>query len=228
MTFSIVGRDLDNQTTGVAIASVFPSVGAVCPYVGDGFAFSSQAWDAGYSYGGAITEIVKNDISLPTACEVVLSERDGAAGTQLHGMALDGESFVYTGELSNEWAGHETGPNHTAAGNLLVGQEVIGAMGQTFEQTEGKLEGRLLAALEAGENEGGDRRGDNLSAALLVHGSEPKLYRNLRVDEPGDPISGLRRAYETALETEQTNEASDNEKWGVDPPESLNTYEIKY
>ncbi|OIB58097.1 DUF1028 domain-containing protein [Natrialba sp. SSL1] len=228
MTFSIVGRDPDSQTIGVAIASVFPAVGAVCPYVGDGVAFSSQSWDSGYSYGGPITNMVENDISLPTACETVLSERDGAAGTQLHGIDMDGNSFVYTGEKSKEWAGHATGPNHTAAGNLLIGDAVIEAMGRTFERTDGRLEERLLAALEAGEDEGGDKRGNNLSAALLTHGPEPKLSRNLRVDDPGNPIDGLRRAYEVALETDRANEDSDNEAWGENPPASLDTYEIKY
>ncbi len=227
MTFSIVGRDPDSQTIGVAIASVFPSVGAVCPYVGDRVAFSSQSWDAGYSYGGPITNMVENDISLPIACETTLSERDGAAGTQLHGLDMDGNTFVYTGEKSKAWAGHSTGPNHTAAGNLLVDGTVIEAMGQTFERTNGRLEEQLLAALEAGENEGGDKRGNNLSAALLVRGPEPRLSHNLRVDDPGNPIEGLQRAYETARKADQTNEV-DADAWGKNPPKSLDTYEIKY
>ncbi|WP_255171713.1 DUF1028 domain-containing protein [Natrononativus amylolyticus] len=228
MTFSIVGRDPSERTVGVAIASVFPAVGAVCPYVGDGVALSTQSWDSGRSYGIPILDIVEHDISLPTACETLLADREGAEGTQLHGVELDGESFVYTGERSMPWAGHATGTDHTVAGNLLVGEAVVDAMSRTFERTDGPLEERLLSALEAGEEAGGDKRGDNLSAALLVRGPEPKLHRNLRVDDPGKPIAGLRRAYRTALETQAEHDSSMNEEWGEDPPASIDRFEIKY
>lgn len=103
MTFSIIGRDPDAEAVVVAIASVFPSVGAVCPYVADGVAVSSQAWDAGRSYGVPITETVADhDISLSVICEALLTERDGAAGTQLYGIELIGDSFQYTGDRCTE------------------------------------------------------------------------------------------------------------------------------
>lgn len=228
MTFSIVGRDPDAETVGVAIASVFPAVGAVCPYVGDGVAIASQAWDSGRTYGESALRMVEDDISLRSACETLLDERDGAEGTQLHGVSLAGEAFRYTGRRCAEWAGDAAGENHTAAGNILVGEDVLAAAGNAFEATDGLLEERLLAALAAGEEAGGDKRGDNLSAALLVRGPEPKLQHNLRVDDPGDPIAGLERAYETAVETQANLADGAREMWGEDHPESITRYEIKY
>ncbi len=229
MTFSIVGRDPDSEAVGVAIASVFPSVGAVCPYVADGVAISTQSWDAGRSYGIPITETVANhDISLPVMCEALLEERAGAAGTQLHGLELDGDQFLYTGDRCAEWAGHEGGTHYTAAGNMLVGNEVIAEAGRRFEQAEGPLAERLLEALEAGEAVGGDKRGDNLSAALLVNATESSLAHNLRVDDPGDPIEGLWNAYEVAVETESADDDAVIDAWGEGYPESVVEFGIKW
>lgn len=221
-------RNPDAGKVGVAIASVFPAVGAVCPYVGDGVAIASQAWDSGRTYGESALRMVEDDISLRSACETLLEERDGADGTQIHGVSLDGKSFRYTGRRCDEWAGDVAGENYTAAGNVLVGGDVLAATGDAFEATDAPLEERLLAALGTGEEAGGDKRGDNLSAALLVRGPEPKLQHNLRVDDPGDPISGLERAYETAVETQKNLADGVREAWGEDHPESITRYEIKY
>lgn len=227
MTFSIVGRDPDAGKVGVAIASVFPAVGAVCPYVGDGVAIASQAWDSGRTYGESAVQMVEDGISLDTACQALIDERDGAEGTQLHGVSLAGDAFRYTGRRCVEWAGDAAGENYTAAGNMLAGPDVLAAAGEAFEGTDSPLEERLLAALAAGEEAGGDKRGDNLSAALLVRGPEPKLCHNLRVDDPGDPIAGLYRAHETAVETQENLESGAREMWGSDYPESITNYEIK-
>lgn len=228
MTFSIVGRDPDADAVGVAIASVFPSVGAVCPYVADGVAISTQSWDAGRSYGVPITEMVAtHELSLPVACEALLKQRAGAAGTQLHGLEVGGGRFQYTGERCAEWAGHGRGSHYTAAGNMLVGNEVIAEAGHRFEQVEGPLAERLLEALEAGEAVGGDKRGDNLSAALLVSAPESSLTHNLRVDNPGEPIKGLRNAYEAAVEAEASDDSAVIDTWGEEYPESVAEFEIK-
>lgn len=228
MTFSIVGRDSDGEKLGIAIASVFPAVGAVCPYVGNGVAVSSQSWDSGRTYGDPITSMAGDNISLETACEAVLENRAGAEGTQLHGVAADGSQFTYTGERCVGWAGHVEGEHHTAAGNMLVGERVVTASSETFAESEGPLAERLLEALEAGEAVGGDKRGDNLSAALLVRGPESKLYHNLRVDDPGNPIEGVRRGYDVAVEAETAERESPPQGWEEDYPESIHAFEIKY
>lgn len=228
MTFSIVACDPVEETVGIAIASVFPAVGAVCPYVGNDVAVSSQSWDSGRTYGEPITNMAGDDLSLDTACEAVLENRAGSAGTQLHGVDLDGSRFVYTGEQCVGWAGHVEGENHTVAGNMLVGEGVVTASSASFSDSDGSLAERLLHALEAGEEAGGDKRGDNLSAALLVQGPESKLFHNLRVDDPGTPIEGLKRAYEAAVETENTEYEFPPKGWKEGYPDSIYQFEIKY
>jgi len=229
MTFSITAVDTDAEKVGVAIASVFPSVGAVCPWVNDRGAVSSQAWDSGADYGEPALQMLDHELSLETTAEALISDRAGGIGTQLHGVTKEGESFTYTGEKCNEWAGHVDGGDHTTAGNLLAGPEVVESMSEAFESAGGPLEERLITALEAGEAAGGDKRGDNWSAALLVHAPTPELYHNLRVDDPGDPIGGIRRGYENAnAETGETDHSELEAQWGGEVPESVTTYRIKY
>lgn len=228
MTFSIVGVDPSSETVGVAIASVFPSVGAVCPYVSESVGLSTQAWDSGRTYGDPILSMVNDDIGLKTACESVLDSRAGADGTQLHAITLDGEVYTYTGQRATEWAGHRGFDNHTVAGNTLVGSEVMEEMHEAFVRSDGSLPERLLTALSAGENAGGDKRGDNLSAALLVRGPESSLSHNIRVDNPGNPIAGLWNGYEAAVETESTDSETLEEMWGESYSDSITDFEIRY
>src|SRR5699024_1135576 len=98
------------------------------------------------------------------------------------------------------WNGHITGENYAIAGNMLVGEETIQAMEQTFIETKNQpLAERLLQALEAGQAAGGDKRGKQ-SAALYVVDSEPYPFVDLRVDEHTDPVTELRRVYTVAEE----------------------------
>lgn len=229
MTFSITAVDPADNKVGVAIASVFPAVGAVCPWVNEYGAISTQAWDSGADYGKPILQMLSSGVSLEIAADSLITGREGGIGTQLHGVTKDGQTFTYTGEKSDEWAGHVEGINHTTAGNLLAGSDVVESMSETYQTTEGPLEERLLGALEAGERAGGDKRGDNWSAALLVHAPTSKLYHNLRVDNPGNPIEALRAGYENAKEAESETDQSDLEnKWGREVPESVSTFRIKY
>lgn len=230
MTFSIAAADPEEGAVGAAVASVFPAVGAVCPWVSEDAAILTQAWDSGASYGRPALEMVEHDIPLTAAAETLISQREGGSGTQFHGVEVSGETFAYTGEKATDWAGQLTGDLHTVAGNTLVGAEVVDAMSEAFTAADGPLSTRLLMALEAGEDAGGDKRGDNLSAALLVHASEPKLYHNLRVDDPGNPISGLREGYETAREHYSGETDTDElvETWGEEYPKSVVDFQIRY
>ena len=120
--------------------------------------------------------------------------------------------------------------NHTAAGNTLAGEAVVSDMHEAFVDADGPLAERLLTALTAGEAAGGDKRGDNLSAAVLVHAPEPNLSHNMRVDQPGDPIDGLWDAYEVAME--HTEAVDDPEEmaaeWGEGFDESIVDFQMKY
>ena len=228
MTFSIAAIEPESNKTGVAIATVFPAVGAICPFVNEKVAVSTQSWDSGRSYGEDAVEMVNRDLTLPTACEALLEDHEGASYTQLHGIESGGRKFSYTGDHAVSWAGHDDGENHTVAGNMLAGEETIQATSEAFEESEGSFEERLLTALEAGEEAGGDKRGDNISAALLIHAPEPKLYHNLRVDKPGSPIADLREAYDVAKETEEDLPNDVRDDVGEDYPESLIQFDIKY
>lgn len=229
MTFSITAIDREEEKTGVAIASVFPAVGAVCPWVSDRVALSSQSWDAGAAYGEPALEMLDHDLTLSTAAEALIEDRAGGEGTQLHGIELSGETFAYTGEKCDGWAGHRVEADHTVAGNMLAGAEVVDEMSRAFREADGPFEERLLTALEAGEEAGGDKRGDNLSAALLVHAEPSKLYQNLRVDEPGSPIKGLWAAYQAAREQEEADYGDKLvEAWGEEYPESILDFPIRY
>ena len=229
MTFSIAARDPATGQHGVAIASVFPAVGAVCPWVSEDGALSTQSWDSGADYGEPALEMLAQDISLPSAGELLVTERDGGVGTQLHGVENDGTTHAYTGEKCVEWAGHLAGENHTVAGNMLVGESVIEAVSNGFQNATGRFTARLIEAIEAGEAAGGDRRGDNLSAAVLVYADTPKLFHNLRVDTPGEPISDLWDAFDAALETERgMNDEEMQEFWGGPVPDSVREYLIRY
>jgi len=229
MTFSITATEPETNKAGVAIASVFPAVGAVCPWVNEKGAISSQAWDSGADYGEPALEMLRHGLSLETTAETLISDRDGGIGTQFHGVTKDGDTFTYTGEMCDEWAGHINGEKHTTAGNLLSGPDVVKSMSEAFNSAAGPLEERLLSALEAGEQAGGDKRGDNWSAALLFHAPSSKLYHNLRVDNPGTPIEGLWNAYEKAREAESNMDGSELENhWSGPAPDSINDYRVKY
>lgn len=229
MTFSIAAINREEEKTGVAIASVFPAVGSVCPWVSDKVALSSQSWDSGSTYGEAALDMLDHELSLSTTAEALIEERAGGAGTQLHGIEASGETFVYTGEKCDGWAGHRRGEKHTVAGNMLAGPEVVDETSRAFREADGPFEERLLEAMDAGEEAGGDKRGDNLSAALLVHAEPSKLYHNLRVDEPGSPIDGLWAAYETAREQEEADYSEQLlEAWGEGYPDSILDFPIRY
>lgn len=230
MTFSVAALDPETDTVGTAVASVFPAVGAVCPWVSEDGALLSQAWDSGATYGKPALNMLSDDLSLETAANALISERAGGKGTQLHGVEVTGQTFAYTGEKATDWAGHTRGKNYTVAGNTLVGEEVVQGMGETFANSTGSLSDRLIRALEAGERAGGDKRGNNLSAALLVYAPESELHHNLRVDSPGNPIANLREAYETAKEYGQSEDASSEvvKTWGKSYDPSIVDFEIRF
>ncbi|GAB7093094.1 DUF1028 domain-containing protein [Halolamina litorea] len=229
MTVSIAARDPSTDQYGVAVASAFPAVGAVCPWVSEKGAVATQSWDAGADYGDPLVSLLDRGLSLPAAAKALIAERSGSAGLQLHGIDAEGNTYVHTGEKCIEHAGHAVGEHYTVAGDLLAGPDVIDATADAFECATGRFTDRLLTALEASEAAGGDTRGDTLSAALLVHAEPSKLYHNLRVDTPGSPVSDLREAYEGAVETERSMDDDEMERfWGDSVPDSIREYTLRY
>lgn len=184
----------------MAVATARPNVGSLVPFANLKGAIATQArvnTELGRK-GVALLEIgIEIEIALGALVEAD-ADRDLR---QVHGLDAR-NAFAFTGEKCVEWAGHHIGEGYTVAGNMLVGPGVVEAMAASFEaQTNQDMElsERLLIALEAGQQAGGDKRGKQ-SAALLVASPDPRFYHNLRVDDHPDPVAELRRIYDLVVE----------------------------
>ena len=168
MTFSIVACDLDAEQIGVAVASKFLAVGAVVPYLAAGVgAVATQAL-ANTAYGPNGLALLSGSAS-PREALNALTEADADAAERQAGIVdARGRSASFTGAGCLPWSGGRTGPRFAAQGNLLAGPAVIDEMANAFEATGGRLGERLLAALAAGDRAGGDRRGRQSAALVIV------------------------------------------------------------
>lgn len=198
-TFSIVARSGGNREFGVAVSTAVPAVGALVPHVCLSGAIATQA-SANIHLGLLGIDLLTRGVPVDVALDGLLRRDPRADLRQVHGIDASGVQFVHTGAECVRWAGHLTGPNHSVAGNMLVGEATITAMSREFAATEGSgldFAERLLMALEAGQLAGGDKRGKQ-SAALLVASPEPRFYHNLRVDDHPAPVAELRRIFDLA------------------------------
>ncbi len=195
MTWSILARDAATGELGAAVASRFLAAGALCPRVEGGVgAVSTQALVnpfiapdalAGLRGGGAPEDVLA----------ALLAADPGRAVRQAHLLAADGRSARHTGAECVGWCGHLEGPDVSVAGNMLAGPEVLAATRDAFLATAGlPLAERLLAAMQAGEDAGGDRRGRQ-SAAIQVASADAYPDLDLRVDDHPDPLAELRRLH---------------------------------
>jgi uncharacterized Ntn-hydrolase superfamily protein len=202
MTWSIVARH-PSGAFGVAVASKFFAVGALCPAVKSGKgALSTQALvNPLYARDG----LAALETGLASA-EVVKRLTGADAGRemrQFHVVDAAGKSAAHTGKSCIEWCGHLTREGFSVAGNMLAGPRVIEATARAYEEG-GSLPfaERLMGAMEAGEAAGGDKRGKQ-AAALLIHTTESYPFLDLRVDDHAEPLAELRRLYEKSLERYQ-------------------------
>jgi uncharacterized Ntn-hydrolase superfamily protein len=197
-TFSIVALDPKTGELGIAVESKFLSVGAVVPWAKAGVgAIATQSW-ANTSYGPRGLRLIKQGLT-PKQVGAKLIVGDKQADRRQFGIVdAQGRSFTYTGGGCYEWAGGIARKNFTAQGNILASPAVVDALVETFEMTEGDLAGRLVAALAAGQAAGGDRRGEESAALLVVrarggYAGFNDRYIDLRVDDHPHPIDELRR-----------------------------------
>jgi uncharacterized Ntn-hydrolase superfamily protein len=200
-TFSIVACERDTGTWGVAVQSRFIAVGSVVPWAEAGAgAVATQAL-ANVRYGPDGLALLRKGGS---AAEVVrrLTESDpGRDDRQLGVVDAKGEAASFTGKKCMEWAGHEVGHGFACQGNILFGPAVVQAMARTYESTGGDILDRMLAALAAGQREGGDRRGMQSAALLAVRvgggyqGGNDR-WVDVRVDDHPSPIEELKRVFE--------------------------------
>ena len=197
-TFSIVASDPDTEALGVAVQSKFLAVGAVVPWARAGVgAVATQAL-ANYNYGPRGLELMGRGATARETVEALISSDDEREHRQLGVVDAAGRAATFTGGECFEWAGGITGEHYAAQGNILVGRETVEALARTFEDTRGELAGRLLAALDAGQRAGGDSRGKQSAALLVVregggYGEDNDRVVDLRVDDHPAPIRELIR-----------------------------------
>ena len=199
-TFSIVARCPQTGDLGVAVSTAIPAVGAINPFararVG---AIATQAYSNPY-LGIDGLSLLAQDLSAAEVLEQLLRLDADREKRQLSIVDAHGTVAAFTGSQVQPWKGHREGSGYVVAGNLLVSDETILAMAETFEAARGSLGERLVVTLEAGQAAGGDRRG-RVSAALRVVRDEEYSYLDLRVDEHPEPVAELRRIFDlyTAL-----------------------------
>lgn len=199
MTWSILARDGEGRF-GVAIASRFFAVGALCVHTRRGVgALSTQAL-MNPLYGPLGVQWLADGMAPQNVVERLTATDAGRAQRQVHVLGARGDAAAHTGAECVGWCGHLAGEGFSVAGNMLVGAAVVEATAQAFEQSAGQpLAQRLLAAMAAGEAQGGDKRGKQ-SAALRIQAGEDYLALDLRVDDHAEPIEELRRLYEKSQE----------------------------
>ena len=198
MTWSIVARDPTSGAFGVAVASKFFAVGAVCPYLASGAGALSTQSLVNPLLGVRGLRLLQAQVPAAVAVETLIRADDGRAVRQLHAVDRNGAAAAYTGDACIEWAGHRTAAAVSVAGNMLVGAAVVEESLQAFEaHPDRPFAERLLRALHAGDQAGGDKRGRQ-SAALVTVAGEPYRDLDIRVDDHADPIGELWRLYEVA------------------------------
>jgi uncharacterized Ntn-hydrolase superfamily protein len=199
-TYSIAACDLDADQWGVATQSKFLAVGSVVPWaepqVG---AIATQAY-ANPRYGPEGLSLLREGLSAEEVVLRLTAADEGRDQRQLGVVDREGRGASFTGAECLEWAGGRTGPCYAAQGNILVSAATVDAIAETFESSKGTLAERLLDCLDAAQAAGGDRRGQQSAALLVVEqdGGYAKLSDTiveLRVEDHERPLEELRRLY---------------------------------
>ncbi len=214
MTYSIVARDPETGDLGVAVQTCMFAVGSIVPWAQAGVgAVATQAM-AEAAYGWRCLDALANGLTaagaLADACE-----KDAAAPLRQVGVIdATGTADAFTGELCIEHAGHYVGDGYAVQANMMASAAVWPAMAEAFEHSQGELGDRLVRALYAGEDAGGDARGRMSAALLVVDGQRndddhaiPKI--NLRVDDHPQPLDELRRLTRVATAFRGFGDATD-------------------
>lgn len=199
MTFSIVARSEDGQSWGVAVASKFLAVGSPVPAAVAGIGAVATQAAANVAYKGIALAHLDEGATAEVALERLLEEDDAREHRQVGIVDADGNAATFTGAECFDWAGGETGPGVAIQGNILAGPAVVTAMHEAWAATVGQeLARRLLEALTAGDAAGGDKRGRQSAALLVVrdgagYGGLDDIAVDLRVDDHPDPLAELSR-----------------------------------
>lgn len=199
MTWSIIARDVSGAF-GVAVASRFFAVGALCPHAASHVgAVATQAL-VNPLYARAALDAMARQLDPAAIVRTLTAADEGRDHRQLHLIDREGRIAAHTGARCIEWCGHRAGAGFSVAGNMLAGPRVLADTAEAFEAYRTlPFAERMIAAMEAGEAAGGDKRGKQ-AAALLVCTTEEYPALDLRVDDHAEPIAELRRLHEKSLE----------------------------
>ena len=199
-TYSLVACDVDAGQWGVAVQSKFLAVGSVVPWAEPGAgAVATQAY-ANPRYGPDGLGLLRQGLTAEEVVRRLTEADDGRAERQLGIVDAAGRGATYTGDECLDWAGGRAGPGYAAQGNILVSGETVDALAETFEASSGSLGERLIEALAAAQAAGGDSRGQQSAALLVVerdggYAGLSDVALDLRVDDHESPIEELRRLH---------------------------------
>jgi len=207
-TFSIVAYDSLAGEWGVAVESKFLAVGAVVPWAKAGVgAIATQAW-GNTTYGPQGLSLLQMGIPAQKVVGILTSQDPDREQRQLGVVDAQGQAAAWTGNGCMHWAGHLVGPGFSVQGNILAGKQVVEKMAESFRSSKGSLGRRLIAALQAGQVAGGDKRGRESAALLVVckgggYSGYNDRFIDLRVDDHPHPIEELERLYNLHEQTFQ-------------------------
>lgn len=197
-TFSIVARDPQTGEMGVAVQSHWFSVGSIVAWGEAGVGVVATQSFVNPSFGQRGLELIKKGMTAQEAVDQLISSDEGRDFRQLAIVDSKGNSAGYTGSKCIAGAGHVVGNNYSVQANMMLNDRIWGAMSRAFERSEGPLAERLIAALEAAQNTGGDIRGQQSACLLVVRGDatgnlwEDRLI-DLRVEDNPNPVDEIKR-----------------------------------
>jgi len=197
-TFSIVAFDPDTGDLGVAVQSKFFAVGRVVPFAAAGVGAVATQANANTTYGRRGLELLGQGHAPEEVIRALIGDDPQRPQRQVGIVDASGHAATFTGDATLPWAGGRTGTHYAVQGNILSGPEVVDTMAEAFEKTGGDLATRMLAALSAGQQAGGDARGRQSAALLVVregagYGGFDDRYVELRVEDHPTPIQELQR-----------------------------------
>lgn len=195
-TFSIVAYDPAEDAIGVAVASKFLAVGAIVPWARAGVGGVATQAMGKYTFGPDGLALMQQGLSAEDALAQLLVNDSGRDHRQVGLVDVRGGVAAHTGSGCLDYAGHRLGENFTCQGNILAGPQVLEAMVSTYTSANGDLATRLVQALQAAEDAGGDKRGKQAAAVLVAkahagYGGDNDHYLDLRVDDDPQPIARL-------------------------------------
>lgn len=200
-TFSIAAADPETGEVGVAVQSKFLAVGAVVPWAkADVGAVATQSW-ANTAFGPEGLELLEKGLTPEEVIDKLVAADPGRSLRQISVINSEGEASAFTGDECYDWAGHKVGKHHSCQGNILVSEKTVSEMSRAFEESDGPLAERMLAAISAAQHAGGDSRGKQSAAVYVLqkgagYGGYNDVKVDLRVDDHPEPIEELQRLYE--------------------------------